>query len=138
MEEYEGTIQARLLGISEVFPKKELQLPLATLVGFLLGAMCMMMLVQSNVIDLSAKQYVYVNVEKVISEINNDLIEQITSNKIDDKEVEDRLNKAKTRFDNLLENYISKHNAVVFSSNKVISGAKDITDYFISNLKGKE
>lgn len=117
---------------------KELQIPLAILFGILIGIMCMLVLSHSNVIDLSTKHYVYVDVERIISEVNDDLLEQIKNNKIDDKVVEVKLAKSKAKFDNLSEIYTKTHNAVVFSSTKVISGAEDITEYFISEIKGIE
>lgn len=138
MENLKESIQAKLLRILQGSLNKDFYMPLAVLVGFLLGITCMIALAQSNVIVLFAKQYAYVDVERVINEVNNDLLDQIKSNKIDDTEVEVKLTKAKTRFDNLLANYTRSHNTVVFSSTKVISGAEEITDYFISHLKEVE
>lgn len=123
------------LEVDKAILNKNTLIILAILVGFLLGIISIIVLVRSNVIDLTAKQYVYVDVERVISEVNNDLLEQIKNNQIDDQEVGNRLSKAKTKFDNLLANYTKKNNAVVFSANKVISGTKDITEYFITKLK---
>lgn len=138
MENLKESIQAKLLRILEGSLNKDFYMPLAALFGFLLGIICTIALAQSNVIDLSTKQYAYVDVERVINEVNNDLLDQIKNNKIDDTEVEVKLTKAKTRFDNLLANYTRSHNTVVFSSTKVISGAEEITDYFISHLKEVE
>lgn len=120
---------------SKLIHKSKLLIIPAILIGFLLGIVSIVVLIRSNTIELSSKQYVYVDVEKVINEVNNNLLEQIKANKIEDKEVETKLLKAKEKFDRLLKNYAKNHNAIVISGNKVISGAKDITEYFISHLK---
>lgn len=141
MEEYKDYQYKAIIDCSnfgdcpEFILKRNMHIIYSLIVGFFLGIGILFLLVQFNALNLSAKHYVYVDVDKVINEVNDKLFEQIKTNKIDDKKVEEKLLKAKNQFNNLLKQYAIEHNAIVFSTNKVIAGAENVTEYFITNLK---
>lgn len=109
------------------------------ILGMLMGILVILLLSFSNAINLNSKEYVYVDVEKVISSVNNEISRQIKEKKITDNDVSAKLVLAKNKFDQSLGAYVKKHNAIVFSSSKVIAGAIDLTEYFTKQtLEGLE
>lgn len=113
---------------------KLLQIFGSCLFGLSMGIALINLLCCLNVLDLNPKQYVYINVEKVIASVNSSLSTQTDIKNISEQEVSEKLTLAKHRFDSLLSDYIKQHNAVIFSSIKVIAGAKDETEYFIKHV----
>lgn len=73
------------------------------------------------------KEYVYVDVEAVIGSIGRELA--------DAKDPEEAIKVHKGHFQEILEKYRLKHNAIIFSSPKPIAGAIDITEHFMKELK---
>jgi hypothetical protein len=71
--------------------------------------------------------------ETIITAVNDELTKQNLNN----EEISKKLNSTKANFDSLLKDYRNKNHAIVFSSLKVIAGAKDITDYFKEKLLAK-
>lgn len=104
------------------------------LVGLFLGAGILSLLCQFNLINFNSKQYAYVDVERVIESVNKSLNDQTKMEKLTVNQASDKLNIAKGKFDILLVNYSTEHNAVVFSSTKVIAGANNVTEYFIKEV----
>ncbi len=104
------------------------------LLGLLLGAGGLSLLCQFNLINLNSKQYAYVDVEKVIESVNKSLNDQTEAEKLTVNQADDKINKAKEKFNILLVSYSLEHNAVVFSSTKVIAGANNVTEYFIEEI----
>lgn len=102
-------------------------------VGFVTATILLTLLSRFNLIELSGKEYAFVNMEKIILSVN----EELTQAELSNDEVTKKLSSTKEHFDSLLKNYSKKNNAVVFSSQKVIAGAKDITDYFNVKLLDK-
>ena len=113
---------------------KLLQILGSFLFGISMGMAIINLLCLFNVIDLNPKQYVYIDVEKIIKSVNNSLNETTDTNNLNEKEVSKKLTLAKKKFDLLLSDYIKKHNAIIFSSIKAIAGAKDKTEYFIEQI----
>ncbi len=101
------------------------------LFGLSVGIALVKLLCLFNVIDLNPKKYVYVDIEKVISSVNKTITQQIEVKQITDDQVSTKLGLARTKFGYILDNYAKNHNAIVFSSSKVISGATNETEYFI-------
>ena len=101
------------------------------LFGLSVGIALVKLLCLFNVIDLNPKKYVYVDIEKVISSVNKTITQQIEVKQITDDQVSTKLGLARTKFGYILDNYAKHHNAIVFSSSKVISGATNETEYFI-------
>lgn len=99
--------------------------------GLSMGIAIVKLLCLFNLIDLNQKQYVYVDIEKVITSVNRSITKQVEKKQITDNQVTENLSLAKNKFNHLLASYIKQHNAVIFSSSKVIAGADNITDYFI-------
>jgi len=100
--------------------------------GLSMGVGIITILCSLNAINLNPKQYVYVDIEKVIESVNKSLSEQTQTNKISEEEVRSKLTFAKHRFDSLLKNYADENNAIIFSTTKVIAGASNATEYFIN------
>lgn len=116
------------------FNNKSLQIIVATILGIFIGIVGIYILSEFNFINLNSKKYVYVNIEKVIESVNQELAKQIENKKISETEFEDKLILAKTRFDMFKDEYTKKNNAVIFSSTKVIAGASNITELFIVKI----
>ncbi len=114
--------------------RKILEIVITFLFGLSVGVIGVKILCQFNLLDLNPKQYVYVDVEKVINSVNESLAKQAETRNISETQVNDKLMVAKNKFNFLLKNYTQKHNAVVFSSSKVIAGATDITEYFTNGV----
>ena len=102
-------------------------------VGFVTATILLTIFSRFNLIELSGKEYAFVNMEKIILSVN----EELTKAELSNDEVTKKLSFTKEHFDSLLKIYSNKNNAVVFSSQKVIAGAKDITDYFNVKLLDK-
>ena len=98
--------------------------------GLSLGIAIVTFLCLFNVIDLNLKQYVYIDMEKVIESVNRSLTKQVEAKKISEDEISAKLMLAKNKFNLLLKGYVQQHNAIVFSSHKVIAGANEMTEYF--------
>jgi len=105
------------------------------IVGLSMGVAIITILCSLNAINLNPKQYVYIDVEKVIASVNESLNTQTEKNKISEAEVGKKLILAKDKFDLLLKGYIKEHNAIIFSSVKIIAGAKNETNYFIEQVR---
>jgi hypothetical protein len=117
-----------------VIRRKVLEIIITFLFGLSVGVIGIKILCQFNLLDLNTKQYVYVDVEKVINSVNESLVKQAETGNISETQVSDKLMLAKNKFNFLLKNYTQNHNAVVFSSSKVIAGANDITEYFTKGI----
>lgn len=117
-----------------VIRRKVFEIIITFLFGLSIGVIGIKMLCQFNLLNLNPKQYVYVDVERVINSVNESLAKQTETKNISELQVNDKLILAKNKFNFLLKNYMQKHNAVVFSSNKVIAGATDITEYFTTEI----
>lgn len=101
------------------------------------GMVIIKLLCMFNILDFNPKQYVYVDVEQVITAVNNEVTQQIEAQKITDEIVSAKLELARNKFNQILKTYAKEHNAIVFSSSKVIAGADNVTEYFIEQtLKG--
>ncbi len=117
-----------------VIKRKVFEIIITFLFGLSVGVIGIKMLCQFNLLDLNPKQYVYVDVERVINSVNESLAKQAETKSISELQVSGKLILAKNKFNLLLKNYTQEHNAVVFSSSKVIAGATDITEYFSKEI----
>lgn len=117
-----------------VIRRKVFEIIITFLFGLSVGVVGIKMLCQFNLLNLNPKQYAYVDVERVINSVNESLAKQTEEKSISGPQVGDKLIVAKNKFNFLLKNYTQKHNAVVFSSSKVIAGATDITEYFTKEI----
>ncbi len=81
----------------------------------------------------SQQQFVYVNFEKVISHVMSQ-VNQSNSSEMVTEEVENY----KGLFVKTLDEYAKSNNAIIFSSPKPVSGAKDATDLLIERAFGKQ
>ncbi len=115
--------------------KKLLQFFGTFLSGLLIGIALVNLLCLFNIMDLNQKRYVYVDIAKVIESVNKTINKQVEDKRISDDQVTSKLFSAKTKFNQLLDSYIKEHNAIVFSSIKVIAGANDVTEYFIKKTE---
>lgn len=113
---------------------KMLQFVATFLAGLSIGIALVKLLCLFNIINLNSKQYVYVDIEKVIVSVNGILKQQIEEEQLTEAQISDKLILAKDKFNLLLNSYVKDHNAVVFSSTKVIAGAEDITKYFTDEI----
>lgn len=101
------------------------------------GIVIIKLLCMFNILDFNPKLYVYVDVEQVITAVNKEVTQQIEAQKITDEIVSAKLELARNKFNQILKTYVKEHNAIVFSSSKVIAGADNVTEYFIEQtLKG--
>jgi sugar-specific transcriptional regulator TrmB len=107
--------------------------------GISIGILFMYLMVVLNVVKPERTKYVYVDVEQIITAVNQNLNQEIEAKHIGENQIDEKLTKAKVQFDLILENYPLKNNAVVISSHKVIAGAenitKDITDEILARIK---
>ena len=106
------------------------------LFGLSMGVALVKLLCLFNVIDLNPKQYVYVDIEKIIMEVNKTITKQLDAKQLNEAQIHDKLVLAKNKFNILLNNYVAEHNAIVFSSSKVIAGADNVTEYFLNQTLG--
>ena len=111
--------------------QKTLQFLRAFLSGLAMGITLVKLLFLFNLIDFSSKKYVYVDIEKVITAVNQAITKQVEEKLITDDKVPRKLDLAKNKFNYLLGNYVKERNAIVFSSSKAIAGADNVTEYFI-------
>jgi hypothetical protein len=81
----------------------------------------------------SKQQFVYVNFDKVISHVMSQ-VNQSNSSEMVTEEVENY----KRLFVKTLDEYAKSNNAIIFSSPKPVSGAKDATDLLIERAFGKQ
>lgn len=102
--------------------------------GILIGIGSLVLLDQFHIVELSSKQYAYVDVEKVINSVNQSITVQTEEKHLSETQINDKINIAKTEFNILLKNYAAKHNAIIFSANKVIAGSDNVTDYFTTKI----
>ena len=110
---------------------RNLQLLGTFLFGLSMGVAIIKLLCLFNFVDFSRKQYVYVDMVKVIESVNSTITKQVEDKQITDEQVTAKLSLAKGKFNHLLASYVKERNAVIFSSSKVIAGADNITEYFI-------
>lgn len=110
---------------------KFIQILASFLFGVSITIIVVKLLCMFNIVNLNPKQYVYVDVEQVISAVNNEITEQIKSQQIADEIVSTKLELARNKFNQVLETYAKDHNAIVFSSSRVIAGADNVTELFI-------
>ena len=80
----------------------------------------------------SKQQFIYVNFDKVISHVMSK-VNQSNGGEMVTEEVENY----KGLFVKTLDEYAKSNNAIVFSSPKPVSGAKDATDLLIEKAFGK-
>ena len=95
--------------------------------GLSLGILFMYLMVVLNVVRPERIKYVYVDVEQIISVVNQSLNQKIEAQNISENQIDGKLVRAKAQFDLILEDYSLKNNAIVISSHKVIAGAENIT-----------
>lgn len=74
------------------------------------------------------KQYVYVDVGKVVSSVVRAVSAENPTN------MQGLIDVYKVKFRDLLAQYAKEHHVIVFSSPKPVSGAEDVTDWFIGHL----
>jgi len=117
-----------------IIRRKVFEIIITFLFGLSVGVIGIKLLCQFNLLDLNPKQYVYVDVERVINSVNESLAKQTEEKSISGPQVSDKLILAKNKFNFLLKNYTQKYNAIVFSSSKVIAGATDISEYFTKEI----
>lgn len=110
---------------------KFIQILASFIFGVSITIIVVKLLCMFNIVNLNPKQYVYVDVEQVISAVNNEITEQIKSQQIADEIVSAKLELARNKFNQVLETYAKDHNAIVFSSSRVIAGADNVTELFI-------
>lgn len=79
-----------------------------------------------------AVQNVYVDMDKVITE----LTKVIASKKLAAPQIERAIESYRHALDKELSSYAGQHKCIIFSSPKPISGALDMTDYFLNKLWG--
>jgi hypothetical protein len=111
---------------------KSLQFLGTFLFGLSMGVVLIKLLCLFNIIDFNSKQYVYVDIEKIIAEVNKNITQQLDAKQLNEAQINDKLVLAKNKFNTLLNNYVTEHNAIVFSSSKVIAGADNVTEYFLN------
>lgn len=102
------------------------------LFGLSMGVALVKLLCLFNMIDLNSKHYVYVDIERIIMEVNKTITKQLDAKQLNEAQIHDKLVLAKNKFNILLNNYVAEHNAIVFSSSKVIAGADNVTEYFLN------
>lgn len=95
--------------------------------GLSIGILFTYLMVVLNVVKPESTKYAYVDVEQIISVINESLNQEIEAKRISENQIDEKLVRAKTQFDIILEEYSLKNNAIVISSYKVIAGAENIT-----------
>lgn len=110
---------------------KFIQILASFIFGVSITIIVVKLLCMFNIVNLNPKQYVYVDVEQVISAVNNEITEQIKSQQIADEIVSAKLELARNKFNQVLETYAKDHNAIVFSSSRVVAGADNVTELFI-------
>ena len=99
--------------------KKDIQIILISfLLGLVISSLYFFMFTKDK------KTFVFVNIENIIGEISTNL----AAKKLNDKELKFRIEESKQIFRDEVESYASFNNAVVMSSEKVIAGARDITE----------
>lgn len=79
-----------------------------------------------GIINLNKKQYLYVEMDKLVSLVDLNLKKQ----NLEPSAFETKLNLAKSKFTDEISKFSQKHNAVIFTTLKPIAGAKNKTDYF--------
>jgi sugar-specific transcriptional regulator TrmB len=103
---------------------------IAVICGALIGIILTVTLSHLNVVNLSAKEYAYIDMERVINEVNDRLAKQ----NVEGEQLTSKLKQAKEKFSAFTQGYSKKNNAIIFSSVKVIAGAKDITSTAIHEI----
>ena len=78
----------------------------------------------------SNKAYVYVDAERVIRHV----VDELQKNNTSDDEMEKAVQDSRSKFAQELKDYSQSHNAIIFSSPKALEGAEDVTEYFIERL----
>ncbi|MCT4635282.1 MAG: hypothetical protein N4A31_03415 [Rickettsiales bacterium] len=102
--------------------------------GLSIGIFFMYLMVVLNVVKPERTKYVYVDVEQVISVVNQSLNKEIEAKRVGESQIDEKLSKAKAQFDLILEDYSLKNNAIVISSHKVIAGAENITKQITNKI----
>lgn len=102
--------------------------------GLSIGILFMYLMVVLNVVKPERTKYVYVDVEQIISVVNQSLNKEIEAKRIGESQIDEKLSKAKAQFDLVLEDYSLKNNAIVISSHKVIAGAENITKQITNKI----
>jgi hypothetical protein len=104
----------------------------SAIIGFVMGfVICLIIL--SLTIKPSRQKFVYVNFDKVISHVMSQVSQGNSSGMITE-EVENY----KRLFVKTLDEYAKSNNAIIFSSPKPVSGAKDATDLLIKKAFDKQ
>lgn len=81
--------------------------------------------------DNKSQKMVYVDVDKVITDVTGRILETNDSEKASEE-----LQEYRVAFDKALDNYSKKHNVIIFSSPKPIRGAEDKTNELINQAFG--
>lgn len=102
--------------------------------GLSIGILFMYLMVVLNVVKPESTKYAYVDVEKIISVINESLNQEIEAKRISENQIDEKLVRAKTQFDIILEEYSLKNNSIIISSHKVIAGADNITKQITNEI----
>jgi hypothetical protein len=84
-------------------------------------------------VEKDVQKHVYLDVNRIIKEITTAVV---AKNLAQDK-AQEEVEVYKKSFDKALIDYSKKHNAIIFSSPKPLSGAKEVTDDFINELIAK-
>ena len=104
----------------------------SVIIGFVMGFI-ICLIGATLTMKPSQQQFVYVNFEKVISHIMSQ-VNQSNGSEMVTEEVENY----KGLFVKTLDEYAKSNNAIIFSSPKPVSGAKDATDLLIERVFGKQ
>jgi hypothetical protein len=104
----------------------------SVIIGFVMG-LIICLIGATLTMKPSQQQFVYVNFEKVISHVMSQ-VNQSNSSEMVTEEVENY----KGLFVKTLDEYAKSNNAIIFSSPKPVSGAKDATDLLIERAFGKQ
>lgn len=76
--------------------------------------------------------YVYIDMDKIIGEITS----MISAKKSSLQDSELWVESYRKEFAKMLDSYSTKHQAIIFSSPKPISGALDKTEFFLAKIRG--
>ena len=76
------------------------------------------------------KRPVYVDAERVIRHV----VDELQKNNTSYDDMEKAVQESRSKFAQELKNYSQRHNAIIFSSPKALEGAEDVTEYFIERL----
>ena len=100
--------------------------------SFIYGVVAGITFVSVFYIHQPKKSYVYVDIGRVIGHITNAVVQENPTR------IQTRIDSYKVQFKKLIRQYAKNNHVVVFSSPKPISGAKDVTDWFIEHLNISE